>query len=93
MTAEHKKKYRGDTKDLHATMNLHLIANAYWSVPMGPGSIYKSTWAEVLHLGPQGFMKKIRDNGYDILKVCWYKYKKTPMQLKCRWSGMGCGTH
>jgi hypothetical protein len=77
MTAERKKKYRGDTKDLLATMSLHPIVNAYWSVPMGPGGIYKSTWAEVLHLGPQGFMKKIRDNIYDILKVCWHNYKNS----------------
>ena len=74
---EAKNGYRGQTKKLLNKLSLHPIVNAYWSLPMGPGGIYKSSWAEVLHLGPQGFMKKMRDNIYDILKVCWHNHRDT----------------
>ena len=66
--------YRKESKSFLNEWCVHPVENAYWSVPMAPGNIYKSSMAEILHLGPQGFMKKMRDNIYDMLPICWHRH-------------------
>lgn len=58
-------------EELLDSLSILPVQNAYWDVPMAPGNVYHASYAEILHMVPQGWFARIRKSLFALISLAW----------------------
>lgn len=67
----------GKVREILDSLSIIPVKNCYWDVPMAPGGVYQSAWAELLHQLGQGIFKKMKEGFMKILEFGWKGWTAT----------------